>query len=280
MFLSIIFKINYTKNSNTKEGLCCFKELSMSRRLEEKVAIVTGGSRGIGKGIAQLFAAHGAKIVISGRHQEDLNKAAREIEGEVYTFVADVTHLEEMNNLVEFVKTKFGRVDILCQNAGIYPETLIKDMTEKDWDEVCDINLKGTFLAVKACIPVMEEQSYGRIVVISSITGPKIAHPGLAHYCASKAGVNGFIKTAALELARRGITVNGIEPGNIMTEALVEQPYEEIEKLRNTIPLGQLGTVFDVAYTALFLASDESRYITGETIVVDGGQLLPGMTHH
>jgi 3-oxoacyl-[acyl-carrier protein] reductase len=251
----------------------------MSNRLEEKVAIITGGSRGIGKGIAHLFAAHGAKLLITGRHQEDLDQAAKEIEGDVATLIADVANSADMIKMAQFAFEKFGRIDILCQNAGIYPEILIKDMSEKEWDEVCDINLKGTFLAVKACLPIMEEQSYGRIVVISSTTGPKIAQQGLAHYGASKAGVNGFIKTAALEVARQGITVNGIEPGNIMTEGLLNQPYEVVEQLKSNIPLGQLGTVFDVAYTALFLASDEARYITGETIVVDGGQLLPGTSY-
>ncbi len=245
----------------------------MSSRLEEKVAIVTGGTRGIGKGIAQLFAAHGAKVVITGRKQQDLDLIAREIHGDVITFKADVTKSDDMSAMVQFAMGEFGRIDVLCQNAGIAPTTLLADMTEENWDEVCDTNLKGTFLSVKACLPVMESQSYGRIIIISAITGPKVAEPGLAHYGASKAGVNGFIKTAALELAKKGITVNGIEPGTIMTESLVANP-EHIDLLRRGIPMGEIGTIFDVAYTALFLASDEARYITGETIVVDGGKLL------
>jgi 3-oxoacyl-[acyl-carrier protein] reductase len=248
----------------------------MSSRLEEKVAIITGGTRGIGKGIAQLFAAHGAKLIITGRHKKDLERTAAEITGDVHILQADITSQSDMQKVAQFAVEKFGRIDILCQNAGVYPAAFIKDMTEENWDEVCDTNLKGTFLAVKACLPVMEQQSYGRIVVISSITGPKVAQAGFAHYGASKAGVNGFIKSAALEVARKGITVNGIEPGNIMTECTFTQPYEQIEVMRNAIPMGELGTVFDVAYTALFLASDEARYITGETIVVDGGKLLPG----
>lgn len=247
----------------------------MSKRLEEKVAIVTGGTRGIGKGIAQLFAAHGAKVLITSRNQNELDNIAREISGDVVTLQADITSQHDMEKMAKFAVEQFGRIDILCQNAGIYSTTPIVDMTEAHWDEVCNTNLKGTFLSVKACLPIMEQQSYGRIVVISSITGPKVAQSGCAHYGASTAGVNGFIKTAALEMARKGITVNGIEPGNIMTEILIEQPYEEIDNLRKTIPMGELGTVFDVAYAALFLASDEARYITGETIVVDGGQLLP-----
>jgi 3-oxoacyl-[acyl-carrier protein] reductase len=181
----------------------------------------------------------------------------------------------DMEKMAKLAQTEVGRIDILCQNAGIYPSTLLRDMTELQWDEVCDTNLKGTFLAVKACLPIMERQGYGRIVITSSITGPKVSQPGFAHYAASKAGINGFIKTAALELARTGITVNGIEPGNIATEGMDDRPPEILNALKQAIPMGEFGTVDDVAYAALFLASDEARYITGETIVVDGGQVLP-----
>jgi len=247
----------------------------MSKRLENKVAIITGASKGIGKGIAKLFSAHGAKLLLTGRNIKDLDKTAHEIGGETIALQADMTSAADMDKMAQLAMHHFGRIDILCQNAGIYPATLIRDMTEAEWDLVCDTNLKGTFLAVKACLPFMEKQAYGRIVIISSITGPKVAQPGFAHYGASKAGVNGFIKTAALEFAQSCITVNGIEPGNIMTEGLGERPAEVVQALEQAIPLGKLGTVEDVAYTALFLASDEAKYITGETIVVDGGQILP-----
>ena len=247
----------------------------MKRRLENKVAIITGANKGIGKGIAKIFASHGAKLIITGRNVVDLENVASEIGGDIFPLVADMTIDADMKKMAKIAEEKYGRIDILCQNAGIYPNTLLRDMTESQWDEVCDTNLKGTFLAVKACLPIMERQAYGRIVIISSITGPKVSQPGFAHYAASKAGVNGFIKTAALELARTGITVNGIEPGNILTEGLDARPPEIITALKQAIPMGEFGTVDDVAYTALFLASNEARYITGETIVVDGGQILP-----
>ncbi len=247
----------------------------MSKRLENKVAIITGASKGIGKGIARIFASHGAKLVITGRNEKDLEKVASELGENVIPVVAQMTSAKDMEKMAKLALDTFGRIDILCQNAGIYPTTLLRDMTEDQWDEVCDTNLKGTFLAVKACLPAMERQAYGRIVIMSSITGPKVTQPGFAHYAASKGGVNGFIKTAALELARSGITVNGIEPGNIVTEGLDDRPAEIVNALKQAIPMGEFGTPEDVAYTALFLASDEARFITGETIVVDGGQILP-----
>lgn len=247
----------------------------MTQRLANKVAIITGASKGIGKGIARLFAAQGAKLIITGRNFDELRQVADEIKGEVIPLVAEMTNALEMEKMAQTAIKYFGRIDILCQNAGIYPTTLIRDMTEMQWDEVCDTNLKGTFLAVKACLPIMEQQTYGRIVIMSSITGPKVSQPGFAHYAASKAGINGFIKTAALEFAASGITVNGIEPGNIQTEGLDDRDPEIVNALKQAIPMGAFGTVEDVAYTALFLASDEAKYITGETIVVDGGQILP-----
>jgi 3-oxoacyl-[acyl-carrier protein] reductase len=246
----------------------------MSKRLEGKVAIITGASKGIGKGIARVFAAEGAKLIITGRNARDLENVASAIDGDVIALVADMRVASDMEKMAALALEKFGRLDILCQNAGVYPTALIRDMTEDEWDEVCDINLKGTFLAAKACLPIMERQRYGRIVITSSITGPKVSQPGFAHYAASKGGVNGFIKTAALEYARSGITVNGIEPGNITTEGLDDRPAAIVHALKKAVPMGDFGTVEDVAYAALFLASNEAKYITGETIVVDGGLIL------
>jgi 3-oxoacyl-[acyl-carrier protein] reductase len=247
----------------------------MTKRLANKVAIITGASKGIGKGIAKIFASHGAKLVITGRDRTSLEKAAQEIGGDIIPVVANMTSGTDMNNLAKLALEKFGRIDILCQNAGIYPTQLLRNMSESEWDEVCDINLKGSFLILKACLPIMEKQKYGRIVMTSSITGPKVTQPGFAHYAASKSGMNGLIKTAALEYAHLGITVNGIEPGNISTEGLDDRAPEIVQSLIKAIPMGKFGTAEDVAYAALFLASDEAKYITGETIVVDGGQILP-----
>ncbi|HEV2614581.1 MAG TPA: SDR family NAD(P)-dependent oxidoreductase [Gammaproteobacteria bacterium] len=247
----------------------------MQKRLTHKVAIITGASKGIGKGIAKIFAEHGAKLIITGRNKTDLEKVAHEIGGDIIPVVANMTSNEDMQKVAQLALAKFGRIDILCQNAGIYPTKLLRDMSESDWDETCDTNLKGSFLIIKACLPIMEKQKYGRIVFTSSITGPKVTQPGFAHYAASKAGMNGLIKTAALEYAHLGITVNGIEPGNISTEGLDDRPPEIVKSLLSAIPMGRFGTAEDVAYAALFLASDEAKYITGETIVVDGGQILP-----
>ena len=247
----------------------------MPKRLENKVAIITGASKGIGKGIAKIFAAEGAKLIITGRNKADLEKTAHKIGGNVIPVVANITSKIDLEKVATLALEKFGRIDILCQNAGIYPTKLLRDMTEADWDETCDTNLKGSFLAIKACLPIMEKQKYGRIVMTSSITGPKVSQPGFAHYAASKAGINGLIKTAALEYAHLGITINGIEPGNISTEGFDDRPVEIIQSLIKAIPMGRFGTPEDVAYAALFLASDEAKYITGETIVVDGGQILP-----
>jgi 3-oxoacyl-[acyl-carrier protein] reductase len=162
------------------------------------------------------------------------------------------------------------------QNAGIYPWTLIENMAPAEWDRVLDVNLKGTFLAAQACLKPMKAQHYGRMVFTSSITGPRVSSPGHGHYSASKAGINGFIRAAAIEFSAYGITVNGVEPGNILTEGMLSHRSTKfIASMEAMIPLGRLGTPRDVANAALYLASSEAEYVTGTTIVVDGGQILP-----
>ena len=171
---------------------------------------------------------------------------------------------------------RWGRVDILVQNAGIYPYTMLPDIPVEEWDAVLGVNLRGCFLAIQACIPAMRARKYGRIVLTSSITGPRVSSPGHGHYSASKAGINGLIRAAALEFSGYGITVNGVEPGNILTEAVQQHRSPEfLKSMEDAIPLGRLGSTRDVANAFLFLASDEASYITGTTIIVDGGQLLP-----
>ena len=170
----------------------------------------------------------------------------------------------------------FGRVDILCQNAGIFPQTGLIDIPMAEWDEVLAVNLRGCFLAVQAVLPAMRANRYGRIVLTSSITGPRVVPHGHAHYAASKAGIVGLIRAAALENAAFGITVNGVEPGNVLTEGMVaERDQSYIDMMAQDIPMGRLAAPRDVAHAVLFLASDEASYVTGTTIVVDGGQLLP-----
>jgi 3-oxoacyl-[acyl-carrier protein] reductase len=250
----------------------------MRGRLADRSAIVTGGVRGIGKGVAQVLAAEGANVLLVGLHEDSGAKAASEIKGHgssVEFFKADVSDTDQVSAMARHAKDRFGGIDILCGNAGIYPSVLVEDMTEEDWDRVHDVNLKGTFLAVQACLPYMKERSYGRIVLISSITGPITGFPGWAHYGSTKAGMLGFMRTAALEFAKYNVTVNAVLPGNIKTESLDDLGEDYMRQMEQSIPMMKLGEPADVAYCTLFLASDEAKYITGQSIVVDGGQVLP-----
>jgi 3-oxoacyl-[acyl-carrier protein] reductase len=164
---------------------------------------------------------------------------------------------------------------VLCANAGIFPESRLADMTDEDIDTVLGTNLRGSILSVQACLPALAESGHGRVILTSSITGPITGFPGWVHYGASKAGQLGFMRTAAIELAPRGITINAVLPGNIVTEGLAEMGEDYAAGMTAAIPMGRLGTVDEIGYAALFLATDEAAYITGQTIVVDGGQVLP-----
>ena len=251
----------------------------MSFSMKDKVVIITGGSKGIGLGIVTVFAKEQAKVVFTGRNEETGKQTQQQLkeQGLDTLFLAsDVSAESSMRNLMKQVYDTYGRIDILLHNAGIYPEVKLVDMTLEDWDKVHNINLRGTFIAIKEVIPYMKQQNKGKIVITSSITGPKTGNPGLAHYAASKAGVNGLIRTACLELAPWNINVNGVEPGNIMTPGMTDVLGEEYIKAQEaSIPSGKLGVPEDIAYAAMFLASEEANYITGQTIVVDGGQILP-----
>ncbi len=250
----------------------------MTGRLDGKVAIVIGAARGIGEGIAEAFVEEGARLVLAdveedaGRGVVDrLNQV-----GEAVFARADVSRRADAEAVVAQALSRFGRVDILVQNAGIYPWTQIEDIDVEEWDRVLAVNLRGTFLAAQACLAPMKEQRYGRMVFTSSITGPRVSSPGHGHYSASKGGINGFIRAAAVEFARHGITVNGVEPGNILTGGMKAHRSEEfIRAMEASVPLGRLGTPRDVANACLYLASDEAAYVTGTTIIVDGGQILP-----
>ncbi len=250
----------------------------MNRRLENKVAIIIGASKGIGRGIAKVFAKEGAKLLVAGRNEAALKNLVEEISSPTQTIhyhVGDICNEQDMQNAANKALELYGKIDILCPNAGIYPEAWLGEMTLAQWNEVILTNLTGVFLATNSCISTMKKSQYGRIVIISSISGPKVGLPGYAHYTASKAGITGFIKTAAIELAKHSITVNAIEPGNIITESLMEMGSQLIRSMEKDIPMGHLGTVDDIAYATLFLASDEAKFITGQTLVVDGGQVLP-----
>jgi len=252
----------------------------MANRLKGKVGIITGAGKGIGSGIARVFASEGAKVLVADKDEKWGIRTVNRIrqEGAEASFVkVDVSKKEDMEKMAQTALERYGRIDILCNNAGIYTNMArIEEMTEEDWDKILTVNLKGTFLAVRACVPQMIRQKYGRILITSSTTGNRTAIIGLSHYAASKAGINGFIRNVALELAEHNITVNGVEPGNILTEGMMEVVGEEYVKANEAvIPMGRLGEPEDIGHAMVFLASDEAKFITGQTIVVDGGQILP-----
>ncbi len=250
----------------------------LGESIRGKSVIVTGGSKGIGKGIARVFARHGAKVLVVGRNLDAAETAANELTGMGFTasaFSADVTRLADMEAMAGAAAERHGGVDVLCANAGMFPQLKIEEMSPEDWDEVQATNLKGTFLSVKACVPHLRKSGEGRIVITSSITGPVTGFPGWSHYGATKAGQLGFMRTACMELAKFGITVNAVMPGNVVTEGLADLGEDYMKGMAAAVPLGMLGDVEDIGHAALFFASREARYITGQTLIVDGGQILP-----
>jgi 3-oxoacyl-[acyl-carrier protein] reductase len=247
--------------------------------LQDRAVIVTGGSKGIGKGIARVFARHGAHVLIAGRDTDALAAAAESLAedaaGRIETVAADVSLVEGCRAIAETALDRFGAIDVLCANAGIFPDKPLVELTEEDVDAVLACNLKGTMFSVQACIPALQASGHGRVVLTSSITGPITGYPGWSHYGASKAAQLGFLKTAAIELAPRRITINAVMPGNIATEGLDGMGEDYIRGVEAAIPQHRLGTVEDIGYAALYFASDEAGYVTGQTLVVDGGQVLP-----
>ena len=243
-------------------------------RLKHRVALVIGAARGIGAAIAERFIEEGASVVIADCDEAaGTAMAARLGCGFLH---ADIASKVDAERAVAAAVKGHGRLDILVQNAGIFPWTLIENIEPEEWDHVMAVNLRGTYLAARAALAPMRAAGSGRMIFTSSITGPRVTSPGHGHYSASKAGINGFIKAAALEFAGFGITVNGVEPGNILTEAVAAARSPAFLKaMQDMVPLGRLGTPRDVANAVLFLASEEASYITGTTILVDGGQTLP-----
>jgi 3-oxoacyl-[acyl-carrier protein] reductase len=247
----------------------------MTHSLEGRSVAVTGGSKGIGKGIARVFAQAGAKVAIIARHADAAEKAAQDIGHGAFGVTGDVTSKASLEKAFAEVARRNGGLDVLCANAGIFPPARLEDMTEAQWDEVVDTNLKGTFFSVQAAVPYLKTSDQGRIVLTSSITGPVTGFPGWTHYGATKAGQLGFMRTACMELAKYGITVNAVMPGNILTEGLIEMGEAYQQSMANSVPLGKLGTVDDIGHAALYFASKEAGYVTGQSIIVDGGQILP-----
>jgi 3-oxoacyl-[acyl-carrier protein] reductase len=241
--------------------------------LESKVAVITGGASGIGAGLARRFVQEGAKVVICDADDETGAKTAQQIGGTVYFYKLDISDEEAVNSTVGKIFNEFAKIDILINNAGITNDKLLLRMTREDWDRVISVNLTGTFLVTKAVIKFMMKQRYGRIVNIASVIG-LTGNAGQANYAASKAGVIGFTKSCAKELAARNITVNAIAPGFIKTKMTDVLPDEVKENYKKLIPMKHFGEPEDVAQLALFLVSDQSSYITGQVICLDGGMVM------
>ena len=247
----------------------------MSQSLQNRIVVVTGGSKGIGRGIAQVFAEAGAKVALMARNGDHARSVAAEIGYGAMGVAGDVTSANALRAAYSEIAQHFGGIDVLCANAGIFPLARLEDMTEAQWDQTNDTNLKGTFLSVQAAIPYLKASNQGRIVLTSSITGPVTGFSGWTHYGASKAGQLGFMRTACLELAKYGITINAVLPGNIITETFTDLGAHHQAAMLAAVPLKRLGTVADIGHAAMFFASREAGYVTGQTIVVDGGQTLP-----
>lgn len=245
--------------------------------LTDKVAVVTGGSRGIGRSIALDLAKEGAKVVLfyAGNHgaAEETVSAITDLGTEAAAFQVNVADAEQVDHAFKQVIKQFGRIDILVNNAGITRDNLLMRIKEEDWDQVVDTNLKGVFLCCKAVIRPMMKQRVGRIINISSVVGVS-GNPGQANYVAAKAGVIGLTKTMAKEFASRNITVNAIAPGFIQTDMTSVLDEKVKEATLASIPLGRFGSAEEIASTVSFLASDKASYITGQTLHVDGG-LVP-----
>jgi 3-oxoacyl-[acyl-carrier protein] reductase len=247
--------------------------MSEAKPLAGKVALVTGGTRGIGLAVARSLADDGASVVVSGRDPARLESAAKELEStgaSALAVAADAAKREDADRLVEAAKERFGRIDVLVNNAGITRDQLLVRMKDDDWDQVLDTNLRGVFLMTRAAGKVMMRQKGGRIINISSTAGA-MGNPGQVNYSAAKAGVIGLTKAAARELAHWNILVNAVAPGLIETDMTAAIPAEAREALMQQVPLKRIGTAKDVAEVVRFLAGEGSEYITGQVIHVNGG---------
>ncbi len=240
-------------------------------KLKNKVAIVTGAAQGIGKGIALALAKEGANVIVSDIR--DAKEVVKEIESfnvKAMFIKVDISKRQEVEKMVEMVLKKFGKIDVLVNNAGVYPFKTLTEMEEEDWDKVLDINLKGTFNCTKAVLPTMIKNKGGNIINISSIAA-LVGFQNLTHYSASKAGIIGFTKASALELAQYGIRVNVIAPGGIETPTTKNMINKNFV---DSLPIKRIGKPKDIANAVIFLASEDSSYITGQCIVIDGGYTL------
>ena len=247
-------------------------------RLDGQVAIVTGAARGIGAGIAGVLRAEGADVVLADIDGDAAAARAAELDpdgGHSLAFATDVTVRTDLDALAQATVDRWGRIDILAANAGIYPHIPFTALDPDQWDRLMAINVRGAVFAAQACLEPMQRRGYGRVVLTSSITGSVVGQPGYTAYGASKAAMLGFMRSAALEVADAGITVNAVLPGNIRTPGFGDLGPEHERAMLAAIPVGVLGEPEDVGWAVRFLASPEARYITGQTLVIDGGQVLP-----
>lgn len=245
-----------------------------------RAALVTGAASGIGKGIAERLVADGFQVTIADINVDgarEIAAAFNEAQGAsvAHAVRIDVTDEASVASAISQTIANWGRLDVLCANAGIYPGAPIEDISVTDWDRVLDLNLRGSFLCLKHALPQMRTQGYGRVVLTSSVTGAVTGFPGWTHYGASKAGLLGMMRSAALEVVKDGITVNAVMPGNVRTPAWADLPEEYLQTTESAIPIGRLAEPSDIANGVAFFADERSSYVTGQTLVIDGGQVLP-----
>lgn len=246
--------------------------------LHGQVAIVTGAARGIGLGIATVLRDEGADVVVADLDEAGAQSAAAQLAGageHALGLGVDVTQEADTARMAADAISRWGRIDILVANAGIYPHIPLAELRVADFDRIMAVNVRGALLAMQACLPQMISQGYGRIVLMSSITGSVVGQPGYAHYGATKAAMLGLMRSAAVELATTGVTINAVLPGNIATPGFADVGPEHARRMLAAIPLGKFGEPEDVGWAVRFLASREAQFITGQTLIVDGGQVLP-----
>jgi 3-oxoacyl-[acyl-carrier protein] reductase len=247
------------------------------KTLDGQVAVVTGAASGIGRGIAEVLTAEQARVVVVDLNHDGARAVASELAEAghgCFAITADVRSAAEMTAMAAEVTRRAGRIDILASNAGIYPPRPLEEIDGPAWDEMFDTNTRGSLHAIQACLPAMRAAGYGRIVLTASVTGAITGIPGFAHYGASKAAMLGLMRSAALEIAQHGVTINAVMPGNVNTPGVAALGGEHSDQMLSAIPMGEMAEPADIGWAVRFLASPEAHYITGQTIVVDGGQTL------